>query len=250
MVNRADGQWTRWCRDFDAAHQDILRLFHNRYVWLTINGMLEHTAGEIGFNAIVQNWLTTLYAHAQCTGIRRESDSDARTSSLERCLVRLSENPAMATRTRYADGLSKRPDMRPEYYQGLVGRFDEFATSPGAEELDADKVKADLVALRGAADTTRNYTNKIVAHREVVTDAQITLRWDELDQALNKVGEVLKRYYKLRHPGQLLGNLTPELPVGWEKPFRSAWCPPDFWPGPVTAADSHVHRVDENKASA
>ena len=45
-MSKRDEQWTRWCRDFDAAYHDILRLFHNRYVWLAINDMIKLTGGE------------------------------------------------------------------------------------------------------------------------------------------------------------------------------------------------------------
>lgn len=238
-----DELWQSWCNDFDAAQQDIQRLFHNRYVWLTVNEMLQRTAPEIEFNTIVQNWLTTLYANTQCTGIRRECDRDTRTSSLERCLRRLCETPAIADRARYEAGVRANPDT-PEQHRALkMSGFDEFAPAPGAPALDVARIEADLEELRTAVETTRIYTNKIVAHREVVGPS-ITLAWADLDLALNKVGEVLKRYYRLRHPGSVLGNLTPELPLGWEKPFRSPWCPENYRPGPVRPVDDHVHSVD------
>lgn len=249
-MSEHDEQWANWCRDFDAAHQDITRLFHNRYVWLAIRDMIGRTGHEIGFNTIVQNWLTTNYAHTLCTGIRRETDRNPKTSSLNRCVAQLRENPAMATRERYAAALPDRPDMPRHYREQFVNRYDEFVAAPGADHLDITKIETHLAELKAAAETTRAYTNKIIAHREVVTDKPITLRWDELDKALNKVGEVLKHYYKLRHPGSILGNLTPELPLGWEKPFRSAWCPEDYWPTsrPAKTADTYVHQVDNEDA--
>ena len=239
-MTKYDERWEKWCRNFDAAEQDIRRLFHNRYVWLTISDMLERTAEQIHFNAIVQNWLVMQYAHSQCTGIRRECDPDTRTSSLERCLRRLLETPGMADRARYEAGIQVNPSIPDQYRQICLCGFDEFAFSPDSPDLDPDKIQADLDALRDAAQATREYTNKVVAHRDGIGE-EITLAWADLDQALNAVGIVLKRYYKLRHPGTVLGNLTPELPTGWEKPFRSAWCPDDYWPRPVRPADDHIH---------
>lgn len=239
-MTKHDEQWEKWCSHFDAAEQDIHRLFHNRHVWLTIGDMLERSAREIGFNAIIQNWLTTNYAFSQCTGIRRECDPDTRTSSLERCLARLIESPRMASRARYEVGILANPNIPDQYRQMRMSDYDEFAVSPGSPDLDTRRVQADLYALRDAAAAARKYTNKVVAHREVVGET-ITLVWADLDQALNAVGGVLKRYYKLRHPGTKMGNLTPELPAGWEKPFRSPWCPDGYWPRSARPADDHVH---------
>jgi hypothetical protein len=238
-----DEQWTRWCADFDAAKEDIQRLFHNRYVWLTVNEMIQQTGQSIGFNTIVQNWITTLYATSQCTGIRREADSDSRTTSLERCLRRLCETPTMADRVRYEAGILANPDTPDRYRRRLMSGFDDFAASPGALDLDVVRIAADIADLRAAVETTRKYTNKIVAHRETL-DVAISLPWADLDQALNAVGRVLKRYYRLRHPGSILGNLTPELPLGWETPFRSAWCPQDYWPSPVRPKDDYVRSAN------
>ena len=236
-----DERWRRWCENFDAAQHDIASLFYNRYVWLSINEMWDENRQAIQLNTIVQNWFTTLYVNTQCTGIRRECDADGRTSSLERCLRRLLENPSLATRSRYEAAIRAKPDMRPSYLPDLYRGFDEFALSPEAGCLDQDRIEADLAALRVAAQTTRDYTNKIIAHREVLA-AKITLSWADLDRALNTVGRVLKRYYKLRHPASILHNLTPDLPPGWAEPFRVAWLPESFspWP-PAKGFDSHVH---------
>ncbi len=218
-----------------------MRLFHNRYVWLSINEMWEESAEQIQLNVIVQNWFTTLYVNTQCTGIRRECDPDTRTSSLERCLRRLLESPRLADRARYEAAIRAKSDIDPRYVPGLLKDFADFALSATTNCLDQDRIEADLAALRVAAQTTRDYTNKIVAHREILGE-KIDLPWVDLYRALNTVGTVLKRYYKLRHPGSILHNLTPDLPPGWVQPFRSAWCPDGFHPWrPSHVMDSHVH---------
>ncbi|MFE3947106.1 hypothetical protein ACFXPV_35395 [Streptomyces sp. NPDC059118] len=245
-MTRHDKQWQRWCDDFDAADQDIKRLFHNRYVWLTINEMWDESVDKIQLNVIVQNWFTTLYVNTQCTGIRRECDPDTRTSSLERCLRQLLESPRLASRSRYEDAIRADKDVQAKYLPNLLRGFDEFALTPSTNCLDQDRIEGDLAALRAAAQTTRDYTNKIVAHRESLEE-RITLPWADLDKALNTVGKVLKRYYKLRHPGSVLANLTPGLPPGWEEPFRTAWCPDGFFPWTpgmaMDSIDSFVHEV-------
>ena len=49
------------------------------------------------------------------------------------------------------------------------------------------------------------------------------ITWGELDTAINTIGELYKKYYKLRHPGEKLGNLEPDLPAGWDRIFDTAW---------------------------
>ncbi len=49
------------------------------------------------------------------------------------------------------------------------------------------------------------------------------ITWGELDTAIDTVGELYKKYYNLRHPGEKLGNLEPDLPAGWDRLFDTAW---------------------------
>ncbi|MFD4503693.1 hypothetical protein [Streptomyces sp. NPDC058457] len=242
-MTRTDAKWQKWCTIFDAAEDDIRTLFHNRHVWTTIEDMWVQSGPEIQLNTITQNWFIRLYVNAQCTGIRRECDEDTRTSSLARCLRRLTETPGMASRARYEAAITTNPEVKDEYKAGLIRGYDDFALASIASCLDQDRIEGDLAALHAAAETTRYYTNKIIAHRQI-TDEKITLSWFDLNRALNTVGRVLKRYYRLRHPGSILGNLGVDLPLGWEQPFRSAWCPEDFWPQPAVRLDDYLPGAD------
>jgi hypothetical protein len=49
------------------------------------------------------------------------------------------------------------------------------------------------------------------------------ITWGELDRAIDTVGDLYKKDYRLRHPGSTLGNLEPELPAGWDRMFATAW---------------------------
>ncbi|KIQ63107.1 hypothetical protein TR51_30450 [Kitasatospora griseola] len=238
-MSRADDKWQKWCVQFDAAGTDIQTMFHNRHVWTTIEDMWVRTGGQIELNTIVQNWFIRNYVSTQCTGIRRECDEDSRTSSLARCLRRLIESPTMANRTRYEAVVMANPEIKDEHKASVIRGFDHFALTPETSCLDQDRIEADVAALHAAAMTTRYYTNKIIAHRQF-TDEKITLSWHDLNRALNTVGAVFKRYYRLRHPGSSLGNLGVDLPLGWEQPFRSAWCPEDFWPQPAAHLDNYL----------
>ena len=50
----------------------------------------------------------------------------------------------------------------------------------------------------------------------------------QLDAALDAVGGIHKKYYRLRHPGEALGGLTPLVSPGWVQMFQTAWMAPGF----------------------
>jgi len=162
-----DASWEGWCTAFDFAQRDVQRLFHNRHVWLAINEMWRRSWDDIGLNVVVQNWFITQYVHTQCTGIRRECDARTDTSSLRRCLQRLLDRPQMADRARYESAIRALPDTPPEYVPELLRGFDQFAAGPREPYLDAERVQGDIDTLLAAARTTRRYTNKVVAHRDI-----------------------------------------------------------------------------------
>lgn len=237
-----DASWENWCTAFDVAQRDVQRLFHNRHVWLAINEMWRRSWDDIGLNVVVQNWFITQYVHTQCTGIRRECDARTDTSSLRRCLQRLLDRPHMADRARYESAIRALPNTPSEYVPELLRGFDQFTAGPQEPYLDAGQVQADIDTLLAAAKTTKQYTNKVVAHRDIKGE-EITLTWVELDQALNAVGQVVTRYYRLRHPAQHLGQITPLLPGGWVTPFEAPWCPDGMYLEiSQTDLDQYVHR--------
>jgi len=234
-----DAEWDAWCAEFDQAQADIQTVFFQRYVFLTLNQMLDRTGSAIKFNTVVQSYLTGTYVASLSTGIRRECDGDRRSASLYRCLEKLSKGPEMADRARFDAVVDAKTEGSSATRAGVKRTFDIFAVSPQSPDLDVDKIARDMADLRDAAEAVIAYTNKVVAHRDAV--AADTPAWAELDMGLNQVGRVLKRYFQLRHPGMVLGNLCPDLPPGWEEPFRHVWCPTDLHPVRAWDLDEYVH---------
>lgn len=234
-----DPQWAAWCEVFDLAEAGVRRVFHERYVFLTINQMLDQSGQDIGLNQYVQSYLVSGYVGSLSSGVRRECDKDTRTSSLYRCLEKLAKNPAIANRARFEAAVDTNPSTPHQYRANVKRGFDDFAASSQSPDLDVDRVLKDLDDLRMTADTVVVYTNKVVAHRDIVTTDTPT--WIELDTALNKVGEMLKRYYILRNPGTVLGNLAPDLPGGWEEPFDTPGVPPASGPPEPGDFDDYIY---------
>jgi hypothetical protein len=75
------------------------------------------------------------------------------------------------------------------------------------------------------------YTSKAIAHRDdnpQGVPAGLAVTWGELDAALDAVGNIYKKYYRLRHAGEALGILTPLKSPGWVQMFETAWMPQGF----------------------
>ena len=87
------------------------------------------------------------------------------------------------------------------------------------------------VALDAVISRVNTYTNKAIAHRDdnphgLPTGLAVT--WGELDAALDAVGNIYKKYYRLRHAGEAPGILTSLKSPGWIQMFETAWMPPGF----------------------
>lgn len=76
------------------------------------------------------------------------------------------------------------------------------------------------------------FTNKVLAHRDdrvgCGAPAVPPVTWADLDDAIDTVGKIHKKYYSLRHPGESLGTLTPIKSREWTRLFDKAWKSADF----------------------
>lgn len=235
-----DERWGRWCDRFDAADREIGVLFHTRQLWWAISKMWTDNAVDIKLNNIVQNHFVRQYVATQCVGIRRECDDDGSTSSVRWCLTELAKFPVMIDRTRFEANVDADPTIEPQHKRARKDQYNNLA-QPGAAGLDVAAIETDLAYLAATAAPTRVYTNKVLAHREHA--ASIDLKWAELDEALNAIGELVKKYYLLRSGGKIKGNLTPDLHPAWDVPFRTAWAPDGISLPSHKVLDHYVHPV-------
>jgi hypothetical protein len=54
------------------------------------------------------------------------------------------------------------------------------------------------------------------------------MTWGQMDKALDRIGLVHAKYYRLCHPGESLGGLTPLVPLEWLMMFSTAWMTQNF----------------------
>jgi hypothetical protein len=224
-------QWQGWRSRFDRTHNGVVRLFHDRAIWRTILAMLDANPRVLrgGFG---EYWLGSCYTDSLLTGIRRETDGDSRSTGLLRSLNSLVSTPRMAARTWYQQQIRQRD------HQGwdesalaeLDAGFNRFAAA-GEPFADSARVRQDIAALDAVVARVNAYTSKTIAHRDASLLRGVpapAVTWAELDDALDAVENIHRKYYRLCHPGESLGGLTPLISPGWIQMFETAWMPPGF----------------------
>ncbi len=140
----------------------------------------------------------------------------------------MNKPPSIATRERFIDEVKANP-LRAQYIHLHAPTFEIFA-EPGQPFVSRAIVEADRDRLMEDAAKAKAVVDKLIAHHQDVaklTVALPTITWGELDAAIDTIGELYTKYYRLRYPGQMLSNLEPDLPPGWDRIFETAWKRPD-----------------------
>lgn len=228
----AQEDWQRWCDRYDKLHNGVMRLFHDRAIWRIILAMLDANPG-VARGGFGEYWLGSCYTDSMLIGLRRETGAGDDSIGMLRSLNNLAATPRIARRDWYEQQIrSAHPDRDSWELAELDSGFRIFA-APGQPFIDAARVKQDITALQAVISRVNDYTTKTIAHRDDRlrgAPAAPPVTWAELDAALDTVGTIYKKYYRLRHPGEALGALTPLISPGWIRLFQTAWMPPSFTP--------------------
>jgi hypothetical protein len=228
-TEQADRLWQEWCDHFDRVYRDLQTMFHDRHVWKDLIAMLEQNS-NLDNTAVIKNWIIRSYVDRQCSAIRRLNDSRRDTISFRRCISELIKTPTLVTRTRYevlatANAAARGIDDDVLHGRGLAG-YDVFA---GAcpDQLDKNPLKEDLDKLANATAVVKTYTDERIAHIGHAANLG-ALTFCDLDRAIDAVGDLARKYYRLRHPGDTLWYITPQLPASWLTAFEHAWWTSDL----------------------
>lgn len=217
-------RWAQWCSDWDAVESEVFTLFHTRWMWCAITSLMNAGLPE-GQDRYVQNYLTRTYVGTVCAAIRREVDSDSRTSSLARCLQVLIDSPHLATRAWFVgEAQQHRGASGSAIHDDEIQRlFDRFSPDGGAY-VDPMVAEAALIKLTASAAPIRKYTNKVLAHRDRDGKAaDLTPSWVAINDALDAVGVTVTDFYSLRHPAQMLAQVTPSMTLSFVEMFQVPW---------------------------
>jgi hypothetical protein len=231
-VTGVETRWQRWCSRFDDAYHDVQMMFHFRHIWKNLIAMLEQNTA-LSDTAIVKNWLIRTYVDTQCSAIRRLNDNDSRTASVRRCLWMLIADRLIVTRALFeqrATDFAASRNIEDMVRRGRGMGYVDFADESG-DHLDAARIEQDLETLERATASVKTYTDQRVAHFSHGVDVSaLAITFGDLDEAIDRVGGLASKYYRLRHAGQRPMLITPLVQPSWLMAFQLPWWTSDFKP--------------------
>jgi hypothetical protein len=104
--------------------------------------------------------------------------------------------------------------------------FDEVFASPDAECIDGERVRSDSETLAASVKPIKRYVDKHIAHYDRSRKPSDVPSFDDLDQAINALGEIFKHYLILL-TGADRDPIEPIPQYDWVAPFRMPWIPTD-----------------------
>lgn len=207
--------WMRWNGDIHELRLQVTALFERRRIWRAYVAAcnsedLTEAAG------VFHAWIALLYSDAMSIGIRRLVDRDPHNSpvSLYELIMDLSNHAEEVTAENFLKVWQPRDNFERER---ALGTFRSLF--PVANGFLAERIKAEAEMLRWTASSILVHADKRIAHNDRKKSTLPT--WKELDEALDVVAQLFKRYFLLITCGQyLLEDLV--MPFGWEDAIRRA----------------------------
>ena len=205
-------KWSDW---LEAIKNDLVSMHGNRAIWKRLVQILESNE-EIPSRIFFRDWLTRLYLASQAMAVRRQTEVKDQVVSLGRLIDAVLRNPEVMTYDRYLNTCGP-----PENENTRLALSDTFAhlAKPGSKHVDPDLFAALLDSLSSMAERIITYANERVAHIDG-TDETVSFTFGELDQAIDRLGEVLSEMHLLILCSSL--EVEPYLP-GWERSFTVPW---------------------------
>lgn len=213
----------RWRRHIDLITNHVWDLHHQRALWREMSEALVHASSA---DATFLDHYSRIYVERQLIAVRRLVDQDPRSISMARLLTELAEHPETMNRTRHLE-LWNLPDESEDLFEKMTverahATFDRYADGDG-QNLDPIRIRADLESWKQSAGVLKKTVDKKIAHlADIPPDKPIpTATYDDLDAAIDAVGELVKKYSLLFTAGSI-AQMEPAIQGDWKRPFRSA----------------------------
>jgi AbiU2 len=204
-------KWERW---FDQIDNDICDLLTNQIMF---NQFVEvvRANNELATSPFIE-MIWNCYAQTALIGIRRQAEIDSRVVSLGTLLSEITQNSQLLSRERWVARYDKGSQF--------VGHdlFEQHADATG-RHIDPSIVSSDLKKLTSGSKKVKRYVDEYIAHRDHTAENRL-IKFEELDEALDLLGELLVRYDLL-----LMGRGRVEpvsINYDWESVFRIPWVTP------------------------
>jgi hypothetical protein len=220
---KGDSRRDKWIRWIGAIDKDVNALAINRMSWRALSTIWRERSPQLP-PSFLFNYFASTFAHTQASGIRRQVDSRPDVTSLRRLLAEMVEYPHCLSGTwfigRYEWGLQH------------LGESEFLSLDPNnTGHVDPRFPAEDLERVVAAADGTRNWVNKHVAHLSV-TPAAAVPTFDEIDAALDVIGDVFIRWNCIL-TGASLTSIEPFPQYDWLAPLRMPWITDETSSGPM-----------------
>jgi hypothetical protein len=186
-----DGLHARWCEDFKALSEDVVRIHARSQVWDKLDEAI--AAQNTPSAGMLLSLLRPMYGEAQAMGVRRLIDQRRGHRSLWRLVDEMARNPTVLSRRRWVAHY-QRPDD--PYFVERGGReFDDLA-GVGADHVPAAVLTALKDELVNAAAVVKTYVDEHIAHTSSaptsgLTFAQLKEAVHDISRAYQRLGLVL-----------------------------------------------------------
>ena len=209
----------------------VITMNHHRQIWRGVAEVIREN-GSLPDSAFWQ-YSIDLYAGTQAMAVRRQGDLDYRVASLARLLTEVAEHAEQLTPEWWVGlwNIEAEDDYERTYARG---QWDDTFGGDVGVHLDPAIPRADLERLRNESEAVKKYVDKHIAHSEdpgppkdpgSAPPEEATLTVDEIDHAIDLIGEIYTHYYTL-FTASGWAFLEPAIQHDWLAPFRQAWIGP------------------------
>lgn len=211
-------KWRDW---LEAIDPHVTNLFHDREIWREVrDALLADT--EATSDTFLASY-TRQYVGSSAMAVRRLADPNAKDNdshSIGALIDDIGKQPGVMTRERWVSR-DREPDPRPgadEELRKLLARNFDKTFGDGSGGLDPGKVAADLATLKARSEAVAAFASRTVAHIDRRGMEELPT-FDDLDKAIDVVGEMYKRYFLLIDGASLL-EVAPVIQHDWKAPLR------------------------------
>lgn len=225
-MDKRINKWNEW---IDVILSEITRLFIERDIFWNVQEIIKNNP-KIQKPSSFYNFLNNVYIASTLMGVRKQLKIDNDSISFAKLLKEICNTPEILSKTRHfekykgssVEKIANKMGMTVEEFRSK--EFDQFAGEKG-EHVDPEIINLDLKELRLKAKKCENYADKRIAHFDKKTITNFPT-YEELDNCIDYLGELIKKYYLLFR----VASLTRILPVSqneydWKAIFREPWIP-------------------------
>lgn len=211
-------KWAGWLK---VIYPHVTNLFLDRTIWREVRDALM-ADGEATSDTFLASY-TRQYVGASAIAVRRLADPNAKANdshSIGALIEDIHKHPAVMTRERWTKR-DREPDPRPgadDNMLKILSRNYDSTFGDRSGGLDVGKVAADLATLKSRSEAVAAFASRTVAHIDRRGMKQLPT-FDDLDDSIDVVGDMYKRYYLLIDGASLL-DVAPAIQHDWKQPLR------------------------------